>query len=167
MLLTAEFLMTGSIVQAVSALRAEGFSPNDIELFSSRPLELPQGMLERPSHISLAAVSGALINGSLATAFIFFTQHNYPLVTGGMPLISGWSTGVISFELIMAGAVAGVVLAFLREGRLLRRDDTPPPALKDGSVFLRIECPEESVPRAVRCFELARAQDIVEETETE
>jgi len=167
MLLTAEFLATGSIVQAVSALRAEGFSPSDIELFSGRPLELPQDMLERPSHISLAAVLGALISGSLTTAFIFFTQHNYPLVTGGMPLVSGWSTGVVSFELIMAGAVAGVVFAFLREGRLLRRAAALPPALKDGSVFLRIECPEESAPRAVRCFEVAGAQDIVEETETE
>ena len=167
MLLTAEFLTADSTVQAVSALRAEGFSPNDIELFSGQPLELPQGLLERPSHISLAAVLGALISGSLATAFIFFTQHNYPLVTGGMPLVSGWSTGVISFELIMAGAVTGVVLAFLWEGRLLRRKAAPPPVFKDGSVFLRIECPEESALRGVRCFEVAGAQNIVEETETE
>jgi len=167
MLLTAEFLTADSTVQAVSALRAESFSANDIELFSGQPLELPQGLLERPSHISVAAVLGALISGSLATAFIFFTQHNYPLVTGGMPLVSGWSTGVISFELIMAGAVTGVVLAFLWEGRLLRRKAAPPPVFKDGSVFLRIECPEESLPRAVRCLEVAGAQDIVEETETE
>jgi len=167
MLLTAEFLTADSTVQAVSALRAEGFSANDIELFSYRPLELPEGMLERRSHISLAAVLGALVNGTLATAFMFFTQHNYPLVTGGMPLVSGWATGVISYELIMAGAVAGVVLAFLWEGRLLRRNGAPPPALKDGSIFLRIACPEESVPRAVRCFEATGAQDIVEETEAE
>jgi len=39
--------------------------------------------------------------------------------------------------------------------------------LKDDSAFLRIECPQESVPRVVRCFEVAGAQDIVEETETE
>src|SRR3989442_696647 len=167
MLLTAEFLPAGSTVQAVSALGAEGFSANDIELFSDRPLELPAGILERRSYISLAAVLGALVSGTLTTAFIFFTQYNYPLVTGGMPLVSGWATGVVSFELIMAGAVAGVVLAFLWEGRLLRRHAASPPALRDGSAFLRIECPQESVPRAVRCFEVAGAQDIVEETETE
>src|SRR2546426_390198 len=138
MLLTAEFLTADSTVQAVSALRAEGFSANDIELFSDRPLELPAGMLDRRSYISLAAVLGALVSGSLATAFIFFTQYNYPLVTGGMPLVSGWATGVVSYELIMAGSVAGVVLAFLWEGRLLRRDGAPPPALKEGSIFLRI-----------------------------
>ena len=49
MLLTAEFLTTDGAAAAVSALSREGFPANAIELFSDRPVELPAGMLKRPS----------------------------------------------------------------------------------------------------------------------
>jgi ActD protein len=167
MLLTAEFLTTESVTEAVSALTAEGFSAGEIELFSDRPVELPAGVLDRRSHISLAAVLGAIVNGGVATAFIFFTQRNYRLVTGGMPVISGWSTGVVSYELTMAGAVAGVVLAFFWEGRLLFRGrrNPPPPVLREGSMFLRVTCGEASAPGAARRLEQAGAREIVEQRE--
>ena len=164
MWLTAEFLSTESAAEAVAALGAEGFSSSEIELFSDRPVELPAGMLKRRSHISLAAVLGAIINGGLATLFIFFTQRNYRLVTGGMPVISGWSTGVISYELTMAGAVAGVVLALLWEGRLLiRRKGAPPPELKEGAVYVRVECGEGVAAGAARRLEQAGAREVVEQ----
>ena len=165
MLLTAEFLTTESVVDAVAALNTAGFSSSDVELFSDRPVELPGGMLQRRSHISLMAVLGAIVNGALATAFIFSTQHNYRLVTGGMPLISGWSTGVVSYELTMAGAVAGVVLAFLWEAGLIfrRRRGVPPPALKEGSVFLRVTCHEGSAIGATHCMEQAGAIEVIEQ----
>ncbi|HKW96851.1 MAG TPA: quinol:electron acceptor oxidoreductase subunit ActD [Bryobacteraceae bacterium] len=163
MWLTAEFLSTEAAAGAVTALGEEGFSSREIELFSDRPVELPAGTLERRSHISLAAVLGAIVNGGLATLFIFFTQRNYRLVTGGMPVISGWSTGVISYELTMAGAVAGVVLALLWEGRLLirRRRGAAPPALKEGSVYVRVECGEGVAAGAARRLEQAGAREIV------
>ena len=167
MYLIGEFREKHAAAAAIRKLRDGGIGPADLDLFSEEPISLPRGLLDRPSHMSLVSVSGAIALGSLATLFVRYAQNNYKLVTGGMPLVSNWSTGVISFELVMAGAVAGVVLAFLWEGRLLRRNGAPPPASKDGSVFLRIECPKESVPRAVRCFDAAGAQDIVEEMETE
>jgi len=165
MLLTAEFLTTDSVVEAVSALSTEGFAASDMELFSDRPVELPRGMLEQRSYISVMAVLGAIVNGGLATAFIFFTQHNYRLVTGGMPLISGWSTGVVSYELTMAGAVAGVALAFLWEGGFIfrKRRGAPPPALKEGSVFLRVTCSENSAIGAAQRLEQAGAVEVIEQ----
>ena len=165
MLLTAEFSTTESITGALAALKAEGLSARDLELFSDRPIELPAGMLERRSNISLMAVLGGVVNGGLATAFIFFTQRNYPLITGGMPLTSGWSTGVVSYELTMAGTVAGVMLAFLWEGRLLfnGRKGAPPPALKEGSTFLRVRCGEDRAPATIRCLRQAGAIEVVEQ----
>jgi hypothetical protein len=169
MLLTAEFLTTESATEAVCALTSEGFSASEMELFSDRPVELPAGMLERRSYISVFAVLGAIVNGTLATAFIFFTERNYPLVTGGMPLISGWSTGVISYEMIMAGAVAGTVLAFLWEARLILRRgrSDPPPALKEGSIFLRVGLRENSAPGVTRRLEQAGAVEIIKQQEAQ
>ena len=167
MLLTAEFLATESATQAVCALTAEGFSARDMELFSDCPVGLPSGILERRSYISLFAVLGAVMTGAVATAFVFFTERDYPLITGGMPLISAWSTGVISYEMTMAGAVAGTVLALLWEGRLILRRgrSVPPPALKEGSIFLRVVCAENLMSGVTRRLEQAGAVEIIKQPE--
>ena len=43
--------------------------------------------------------------GWLATAFVYWAQNNYKLVTGGMPIFSFWATGVITYEMTMLGAI--------------------------------------------------------------
>jgi hypothetical protein len=160
MFLTAEFVKPEPAADGVSALLAEGFDTNSIDIFSDRPVELVEDMLRRRSSASLVAVLGAIINGGLATGFIIYTQHDYPLVTGGMPLVSGWATGVISYELTMAGAVAGAVLAFLWEAGLFRRRKGRPPTLKDGSIFLRVECPDDAATTVTDCLSSAGAVEI-------
>lgn len=140
MYLTATFDDEALVAPAATALLEAGFEPRAIEVFSARPVELPPGLHHRPSRASLLAVLGAVINGGLATAFMFYTQHDYPLVTGGMPLRSWWATGVITYELTMAGAVAGLMLAFLWEAGLLRWRRPPAPPVDHGSVFLRVLC---------------------------
>jgi hypothetical protein len=91
------------------------------------------------------------VNGGLATGFIYYTQHDYPLITGGMPLFSWWATGVITYELTMAGAVAGLVIAFLWEAGLLRRRP-PAPVLLSSSSFIRVECESDAAPAASECL---------------
>lgn len=164
MYLTAEFSRHDPIAPAISALLSAGFGKEEIEIFSDRPVKLPKGLLDRPGRTSLVAVLGAIINGGLATAFVYYTQRDYPLHTGGIPLVSGWATGVISYELTMAGAVAGIVLAFLWEARLLhRRKGAPPPALKDGSVFVRVKCGAESAAATAQCLAQSGAFEISEQ----
>lgn len=163
MLLTAEFASAESIPDAVRALAAAGFSGGKIEIFSDRPVDLPEGVLAKRSHISLAAVAGAAINGALATAFIFFTERNYALVTGGMPLTSWWPTGVISYEMAMAGAVAGIIAAFLWEGRLLFRSKARAPVrLKEGAAFVEVHCDANSMPDAAATLKVAGATAVTE-----
>jgi hypothetical protein len=147
MWLTAEYSEERSAAAAVAGLRDARVE--DVELFSDKPVEL----IHRRSRASLIAVLGAIVNGSLATAFIYFAQHNYPLVTGGMPIFSPWATGVITYELTMAGAMAGVVIAFLWESGLLRRRRGPaPPVLKDGAIFVRVRCAPEAAGLAAECL---------------
>ena len=163
MWLTAEFSTVDSVAEAVSTLRAGGFTADEIELFSDRPVELPAGLLDRRSHISLLAVLGAIVNGGLATAFIFFTERNYRLITGGMPIISGWSTGVVSYELTMAGAMAGVVIGLLWEGRLLFPRSQPAPLVRQGSILMRVGCPDRLVTDATRCLMTSGALEITQQ----
>ena len=145
MYIRGEFESPEPLPAAVRALLAAGSDKSEIEIFSERPVELPPGLLEREGHTSLAAVLGGIANGCLATGFIYYTQHDYPLITGGMPLSSGWATGVITYELTMAGAIAGTILAFLWEAGLFRRRKAgPPPVLKNGSIFVQVACTRES-----------------------
>jgi hypothetical protein len=145
--LKAEFTDAGAVEAVVLALKSDGAAPEQIELFSSRPVEFKPEVLARPSRMSLFAVVGAILNGSLATAFMYYTQLDYPLVTGGMPLTSGWATGVITFELTMAGAVAGTVVALLREGRFFRQSKDAPEQMQEDTVYLLVEHAENAAQR--------------------
>jgi len=100
--------------------------------------------------MSLASVVGGILFGLLATAFIFFTQHHYLLVTGGMPVFSFWATGVITFEMTMLGAIVSTFVWFLWESRLARRRDrdAPIPQVEPGSLCLRVRCRADEAARA-------------------
>ena len=56
MFLTAEFTDADSVVRAITALRAHGFTADQIDVFSTEPVELPHGVLDRPSHMSRATL---------------------------------------------------------------------------------------------------------------
>jgi hypothetical protein len=167
MWLTAEYHEERVVADAVSELIGAGFDRDAIEIFGTKPPEMALAVLDRPSRASLIAVLAALTNGCLATAFVYYTQHNYPLVTGGMPLFSPWATGVVTYEMIMAGAMAGVILAFLWESGLLRRHGPAPPRLKDGSFFVRLRCPGENCATAAERLTRTGAVAVATEEESQ
>ena len=121
--LLSEFRDKSSLTSAIHALRAAGVNPADLDIFSEEPVEFPRGVLDRPSHMSLVSVLGAIIVGGVATAFIWWSQNNYAVVTGGMPVFSFWGTGVITYEMTMLGAVLATFGHFLWESGLIRRRD--------------------------------------------
>ena len=108
------------------------------------------------------SVLGAIALGSLATGFVYWTQHSYKLVTGGMPLFSFWATGVITYESTMLGAIVATFAWFLWESGLLRKRDrrAPVPALEPGSLCLRLRCRVEDSIRAMETMRQAGAVDI-------
>lgn len=141
MFLTAEFTDAESTAVALDALKAKGLGAEEIDLFSDEPVELPEGTLDRKSHMSMLAVTGAVTICLLAVAFVRFTQYNLPVITGGMPLFSFWGTGVIFYEMTMLGAIAATFLFFLWEsGWLQRKRPGPIPALELGRIYLRARC---------------------------
>lgn len=142
MFLTAEFRDAKSVTSAIEDLQNRGFETADLDVFSTEPVDLPAGLLERKSRMSFLAVAGAATLFLLAGAFVAFAQFNLRVVTGGMPIFSPWATGVIFYEFTMLGAIATTFLVFLWEGGILRRRRTagPAPALESGRIYLRIRC---------------------------
>jgi len=157
--LIGEFREKEAVRAAVQTLRAGGLSSADLDLFSEEPVEFPRGVLDRPSRMSLAAVAGAVMFGILATAFVYWTQHNYRLVTGGMPLFSFWATGVITYEMTMLGAIVSTFSWFLWESGLIRKRDqsAPVPVVDPGSICLRVRCRLEDAARASEAMSRAGA----------
>lgn len=138
--LHAEFRRPEEAIAAAGKLVAAGIPKSALELYSRRPVETDPPILPRKSRMSLVAVLAAITVGTGATALMFWVQSDYPLVTGGMPITSGWATGVVTFETTMAGAVFGIFLALLWESGLIRRRrQAPVPELPDDGVVLEVQ----------------------------
>lgn len=143
MYLRAEFSDAEATADAIQTVSGAGVDKRDIEVFSARPIPFEPGVLDRPSRMSLLAVVSAILTGVSATALMFYTQLDYPLITGGMPLNSGWATGVITFELTMMGAILGTVGVFLWESGLLRKNRPPAPVIRDDVITLQVRCDDK------------------------
>lgn len=167
MYLNAKFKQAESVEAAVSALREAGFGADDVEIFSAAPVELAPGVLDRPSRMSFAVVCGAPLAGAGMTAFMFYTQLDYPLVTGGMPLNSGWATSVVTFEVGMGGAVLTTLLMFIWEAGLFRGRGRPVPVIPvpeaaagENIIVLQLRCDGSRLAGAEQCLRDAGADDV-------
>lgn len=137
--LHAEFLEPEDAAEAIVGLTGAGVSRDAMELYSLRPVEVATPPLPRRSRMSLTAVLSAITVGGGATALMYWAQRDYPLITGGMPINSGWATGVVTFETTMAGAVLGIFAALLWESGLIhKRRLAPVPTLPDEGVVLQV-----------------------------
>jgi hypothetical protein len=142
MFLIAEYRSKDALVEALLALKGAGLTAEDLAVFSEEPIEFRKGILDRHSNMSKAAVAGAVTLGTLATWFVYYAQHNYELITGGMPIFSFWATGIITYETTMLGAVLATFFWFLWESGLIRRRDpeAPIPVIGPASMSLRVKC---------------------------
>ncbi|HXJ44124.1 MAG TPA: quinol:electron acceptor oxidoreductase subunit ActD [Bryobacteraceae bacterium] len=159
MFLIAEFRAKDSLVNAILAAKKNGIPVLDIDIFSEEPVELKKGILDRPSHMSKVAVAGAVLFGTLATSFVYFAQHDYPVVTGGMPIFSFWATGIITYEMTMLGAIFATFFWFLWESGLIRRRHPAAPVPQTGpaSMCLRVRCDDKSADAVLESMRAAGA----------
>ena len=141
--LQASYRRPEDAIAAIEALESAGISKSALELYSRRPVESDPPVLPRRSRMSLVAVIAAIVSGSVCTALVFRAQLDYPLVTGGMPITSGWATGVVTFETTMAGAVLGILAMLVWEAGLIgSRERAPVPELPEDGVLLQVDCGE-------------------------
>jgi hypothetical protein len=159
--LTGTFRDKGEAVQAIEQLKANGYGPEDLTVFSDEPVEFPRGVLDRKSYMSLVVVSGAIMFFLLVVAFVYYSQYNYPLVTGGMPIFSFWPTGVVFYEITMLGAILTTLGWFIWESGLLRRDKgVPVPVIEPEAICLRVRCTAQQYEATAGVLERAGAKNV-------
>lgn len=160
--LLSEFRDQDAVASAIDSLRAAGVGTEDLDVFSEEPIEFRRGVLDRPSRMSLVSVLGAIAMGTIATAFVWYAQRSYAIVTGGMPVFSFWSIGVITYEMTMLGAVLATFGYFLWESGLLRRRDKtrPVPVVPPESICLRVRCAGDDVARPTVILQAAGAVSV-------
>ena len=160
--LFSEFIEKASVATAIQALRSAGVSDRDLDVFSEEPVEFHRGVLDRPSHMSLAAVFGAAVFGIGATVLMRMAQYNYAIITGGMPIFSFWGTGVITYEMTMMGAVLSTFGYFLWESGLLRKRDktAPVPTVAPERICLRVRWTGGDVARPTAILKDAGAVSV-------
>ena len=152
--------------QAVNSLRAAGIGDTQITILSSEPLEEYEfGQRDRHTLMPLLAVGGAavgLVSGYLLTSV---TQTLWPINTGGMPIVSGWTNLIVIFELTMLGAVLTTVVTMLvTAGVPGRRPILYDPEISNGNILIGVANPPESslatIERALRTDGLADLKQI-------
>jgi hypothetical protein len=129
--------------QAVNALRAAGIGDPRITILSSEPLEEYEfGQRDRHTLMPWLAGLGAacgLLTGYLLTSV---TQNLWPINTGGMPIVTGWTNLIVIFELTMLGAVLTTVVTLLVTAKLpRRRPELYDPEISEGKILIGVTDP--------------------------
>jgi hypothetical protein len=108
-----------SAERAMSALRAAGISQEKIVVISPEPFEeYSFTQADRATRMPWLAALGGLVGGTGGFLLARYTQVAYPIVTGGMPLVSPWPTAIVTYELTMMGVVLVTVATLLITAKL-------------------------------------------------
>lgn len=133
-----------SAQRAVDHLRQAGIADRKITILSSEPLEEYEfGQRDRDSWMTWIAAGGALVG--LITAYLLtsVTQQAWPIDTGGMPIVTGWSNLIIIFELTMLGAVFATVITLLITAGIpsWKKPVLYDPAISEGRILIGVANP--------------------------
>lgn len=110
--LMASFDYLDSTVDAIKTLRKEGF--DEITAFAPFPEhDIEHALGYGPSPVRLFTLVGGLTGAAAGFAFTIFTAMDWPLVTGGKPILSIPAYVVIAFEMtILLGVISTVIGVF-------------------------------------------------------
>lgn len=138
----AKFAQPTQARMAIRRLLHEGITPDSMEVMTSQPIHGEPFLPERkPTKLRTWALSGAAIGLLGGCGLATITALNYPLVKGGMPIVSPWTVGLITYETTMLGAVLATLVGLLVELRLPNFKNLPyDPSVVDGGVVLAVSC---------------------------
>ncbi|MBW3535179.1 MAG: DUF3341 domain-containing protein [Gemmatimonadetes bacterium] len=111
--LLASFEYLDSTVEAIHELRKAGFKGLKAYMpYPEHHIEEAMGYGESP--VRVWALVGGLTGAATGFGFTIFTSMDWPLITGGKPMVSIPAYVVIAFELtILFGALATVIGLFI------------------------------------------------------
>jgi hypothetical protein len=111
--LLASFEYLDDIVDAIHELRKAGFK--ELRAFAPFPEHhIEEALGYGPSPVRVWTLVGALTGTATGFAFTIWTSMDWPLVTGGKPMLSIPAYVVIAFELtILFGALSTIIGLFV------------------------------------------------------
>jgi hypothetical protein len=102
--------------RGMNALRDAGVAREKIVVVSDEPFEEYE-FTKMPRSVAMyrLAVCGAIIGGTLGFLLARHMQiaYPFPLITGGMPLVSPFPTGIVTYEVTMLSAIVTTVITLL------------------------------------------------------
>ncbi len=133
--------------RAIQSLREAGVDARDIVVASSEPLERHEwGRPRQPTRMGWLAALGGLLGGVSGHLLTAFTQREYPIVTGAMPVVTWWTNGIIIYEMTMLGAILATLLTLLVSARLPNwKPQLYDPEISEGKILIGlVSFPENS-----------------------
>jgi len=161
--LLASYDFLDATVQAIKRLRSEGFE--EITAFAPFPEHhIEEALGYRASPVRLFTLAGGLTGAATGFAFTIFTSMDWPLVTGGKPIVAIPAYIIPVFEMtILFGAFATVIGVFWNM-RVpdLKGDVVYDPEFSAGRFGVYVTAPPErmdTVRRILQEFEPSDLQD--------
>jgi hypothetical protein len=129
--------------RAVNRLRALGVADREITIVTSEPIETHDfASRDKATWMFWIASGGALIGLVFATWLTTHTQTSWPIVTGGMPIVTWWPNLIIMFELTMLGAILATVITLLvTAGIPFGTRSLYDPEVSNGQILVGVENP--------------------------
>jgi hypothetical protein len=155
------FQEVDTAVEAIEGLRAAGMT--DLETYSPLPQHELEHALHRPqSPVRLFTLVGGLTGAATGFALAIWTSLDWPLITGGKPIISLPAFVVIGFEMtILFGALATVLGLFINArlgpgGKGMAYD----PSFSAGNFGVLVDAPADKSAEARRILEGSGAVEV-------
>jgi len=124
-----------------------GFEDGDIAVLSAEPYEDHDfGRRDHKTRMPWLAAMGGVIGGLSGWWFVSFTQKSYPLISGGMNVVTKWSDGIIAYELTMLGAILTTLITLLITARIPDWSGRKlyDPAISNGKILIGVTNPPEA-----------------------
>jgi hypothetical protein len=142
------FPSPGSAERGINALYHAGISPKRIVVMSAEPFdEYAFSRIDEATWMPWLAALGGILGGIGGFLLAQLTQEGYPLplVTGGMPILAAWPTGIVTYELTMLGAVLTTIVTLLVSTRLPNwKSKLYDPEVSNGKILIGVLEPSDA-----------------------
>ena len=139
--LLASFDQASTAVEAIGRLKLAGISPENLDVISSQPHPTHHFLPEKSkSRIGTFALIGGALGSVSGFLLATLTALAYPLPTGGMPILSWWPIGIVTYETTMLGAVLATLVGLLSELKLPNLKLLPAETLVEDGLLIEIRC---------------------------
>ena len=148
---------------AVEGLRRAGVADRSITVISSQPFEeFEFSHRDKPTWIYWIAAAGGATGLTGGFLLAYLTETLWPLVTGGMPIVSMFPNIIIMFELTMLGAILFTVIAlFITTDLPTVKSKVYDPAVSDGKILVAVENPpEDKVPALKKTLQASGIEEV-------